>query len=236
MARILAERVTAEIGDDVCVAGPDGRASSAAQRRFESLAKDAPREVWFAALHDAIEAHYLAEPGNPYRESGRSSGAARWEETRACIAEAVDREGDFLDAGCANGLLLETLAGWCAEKGIPIRPHGIDFVAALVELARARHPEHAGSFEVANAFTWQPRRRYDFVRASLECVQERDRPEFVRRLLEHAVAPEGRLIVCHYPGAGEPLIDVGAYLAECGYAVVGRASAANVSLAWIDKR
>jgi hypothetical protein len=33
---------------------------SQAQRRFESLAADAPRELWFAALHDAIEAHYLA--------------------------------------------------------------------------------------------------------------------------------------------------------------------------------
>jgi len=68
---------------------------------------------------------------------------------------AVDRHGDFLDAGCANGLLLETLVAWYAEKEIAIRPHGVD---------------------------------------------------------------------------------VGAYLAEQGYAVAGRASAPNVSLAWIDKR
>ncbi len=209
---------------------------SEAQRRFESLAGDAPRELWFEALRNAIEAHYLAEPGNPYRESGRSSGAARWEETRRCIADAVDRDGDFLDAGCANGLLLETLAGWCAEKGIAIRPHGIDFVPRLVELARARHLAHAGSFEVANAFSWQPRRRYDFVRLSIECVQERDRAEFVRRLLERAVAAEGRLIVCHYPGASEPLVDVASFLAALGYTVAGRASAPNVSLAWTDRR
>ncbi len=208
---------------------------SEAQRRFASLADDAPRELWFAALHDAIAEHYLAEPGNPYRESGRSSGAARWQEARACIALAVDRDGDFMDAGCANGLLLETLSAWCAEKGVSIRPHGIDLVAALVGLARARHPAHAASFEVANVLTWQPRRRYDYVRTSLECVQPRDRPELVRRLLEHAVAPDGRLIVCHYPNAGEPLIDVGDFLARLGYRVAGRASAPNVSLAWIER-
>jgi SAM-dependent methyltransferase len=208
---------------------------SSGRRRFESLERDAPREVWFAALHDAIEAHYLAEPGNPYRQSGRSSGASRWEETRRCVAEAVDRDGDFMDVGCANGLLLETLAGWCAEKGVKIRPHGVDFVAALVALARERHPRHAGSFEVANAFTWEPRRQYDFVRASLECVQERDRPELLRRLFDRAVATGGRLIVCHYPDRGESLVDVGSYVERLGYAVAGRSSASNVSLAWTDK-
>lgn len=210
---------------------------SAAKERFESLPPDAPRELWFAALHDAIEAHYLAEPGNPYRESGRSSGAERWAETRRCIAEAVHRDGDFMDVGCANGLLLETLIVWCAEKGIAIRPHGVDLVAALVALARTRHPGHADSFEVANGFTWKPRRRYDFVRASVECVQPRDRPEFLRRLFALAVAPGGRLIVCHYPdaNAGESLIDVATMLAGLGYTVAGRASAPNVALAWTDK-
>lgn len=207
-----------------------------AQQLLASLPADAPREVWFAALHDAIEAHYLAEPGNPYRQSGRSSGALRWEETRRCIAEAVHRDGDFMDVGCANGLLLESLGAWCAEKGISIRPHGIDFVAALVELARARHPAHADSFEVANAFTWQPGRKYDFVRASLECVPAFDRAELVRRLFERAVAPAGRLVICHYPDRGEPLVDVAAELSAFGYSVAGSASAPNVSLAWTEKR
>ena len=210
--------------------------TSDAQQRFAALADDAPRELWFSALHDAIAEHYLAEPGNPYRESGRSSGAARWEETRRCIALAVERDGDFMDAGCANGLLLETLIRWCSERGVSIRPHGIDLVAALVGLARARHPAHAGSFEVANVLTWQPRRRYDFVRTSLECVQTRDRSELVLRLLERAVAPGGRLIVCHYPNVEAPLVDVGDFLTKLGHSVAGRASAPNVSLAWIDKQ
>jgi len=208
---------------------------STARERFESLAADAPREEWFDALRAAIEEHYLAVPDDPYRQSGRLRGKARWEETRRCIAEAVDRDGDFMDVGCANGLLLETLVGWCAEKGIAIRPHGIDFVAKLVELARARHSGSKRFFEVANAFTWQPRRHYDFVRVSLECVPKRDRPAFVRRTLDRAVAGGGRLIVCHYPDRGEDLVDVASFLESVGFPVSGRACAPNVALAWTEK-
>ena len=32
---------------------------------------------------------YLADPFNPYQQSGRSSGAARWEETRRCLVHAI---------------------------------------------------------------------------------------------------------------------------------------------------
>ena len=197
--------------------------------------REAARERWFREQREAFARHYLAEPGNPYRESGRSSGAARWEETRRCIADSVDRDGDFMDVGCANGLLLETLATWCRERGHAIVPHGIDFVPELIELARRRHPAHAASFEVANAFHWQPRRRYDFVRLGLEIVPADDRTELVRRVFARALAPRGRLIVCHYPDRGETLLDVAAFLEREGQRVVGRSSAPNVDLAWIER-
>jgi 2-polyprenyl-3-methyl-5-hydroxy-6-metoxy-1,4-benzoquinol methylase len=197
--------------------------------------RDRARERWFREQHDATRRHYLAEPGNPYRGSGRSSGAARWEETRRFLADAVDRDGDFMDVGCANGLLLETLTDWCRARGHEITPHGIDFVAELVELARARHAAHRDSFEHANAFAWQPRRRYDFVRVSLEIVPAADRPELVRRMFTRALAPRGRLIVCHYPDRGETLFDVAAFLEGEGYRVVGRAGMETVDVAWTDR-
>ena len=194
------------------------------------------RDAFFALLRDATRSYYLSEPANPYRASGRGRGAERWEETRRCIAEAVHRSGDFMDVGCANGLLLESLGAWCAERGLALRPHGIDFVPELVELARARHPADAAAFEVANAWDWQPRRRYDFVRLSLEIVPARDRAELVRRIAAGALAPGGRLIVCHYADAarGERLLDVAVWLAERGWHPSGRASAPGVALAWID--
>jgi hypothetical protein len=119
---------------------------------WRKLPRDSPRELYFDVLHAAVSEYYLADPSNPYQQSGRSSGAARWEETRRCFVHALHRSGDFLDVGCANGLLLESLIGWAAEAGFTLRPHGLDFVAGLVELARKRFPDHRDSFTVANAF------------------------------------------------------------------------------------
>ena len=205
-----------------------------AMERLARLAADASRVEYFAALRAAIAEHYLAEPGNPYRESGRSSGAERWDETRRCIAEAVDRDGSFMDVGCANGLLLETVSRWCLEKNVAITPHGIDFVPELVSLARARHPAHRDSFEVANAWDWEPRRRYDYVRIGIEIVRPADRADFVRRALARSVADDGRLIVCHYRNAGDEPADVVGWLEGIGQRVAGAARAPGVEVAWID--
>ena len=67
------------------------------------------QERFFADMRRVTAEYSLAEPDNPYRQSGRAKGAARWEESRRCIAEAIQRDGDFMDIGCANGLLLESL-------------------------------------------------------------------------------------------------------------------------------
>lgn len=212
---------------------PGPERDTPARRRLADLPAEASRDDWFGALREILAELYLSEPGNVYLQNGRSSGAARWQETRRCIADAVHRDGDFLDVGCANGLLLESLIGWCGERGIRLRPHGIDFVAPLIALARERHPEHAASFEVANVWYWQPRRRYDFVRTNLEYVREPDWPEFVARQLP-MVAPGGRLIVCHYHGNQQPDREVAAVLASLGYEIVGSSGAPGVSLAWLD--
>jgi 2-polyprenyl-3-methyl-5-hydroxy-6-metoxy-1,4-benzoquinol methylase len=180
-----------------------------------------------------LAAHYLAEPADPYRQSGRSSGAARWEETRRCIAEAVQKSGDFMDVGCANGLLLETLIGWALERGFTLRPHGIDLVPELVELARQRHPQHGASFSCANAFFWAPARTYDFVRTNLEYVPRADRVELLRRQYA-ALAPGGRLIVCHYRNAGDEPQRPHLVAREAGFDVSGTTEASGVEVAWID--
>jgi SAM-dependent methyltransferase len=186
---------------------PD-EALTPSQRRWDELPDGAPLDEYFAALYDVLREHYLAEPDNPYRQSGRGGGAERWEESRRCIADAVDRDGDLLDVGCANGLLLESMAGWLAERGITVRPHGVDFIDELVELARERLPEApAGAFHAANVWDWQPPRRYDFVRTNLDYLPERYWAKWVRRHWERLVAPGGRLVLCwYYPSseAGQP--------------------------------
>jgi 2-polyprenyl-3-methyl-5-hydroxy-6-metoxy-1,4-benzoquinol methylase len=48
---------------------------------------------------------------------------------------AIDRPGSFLDVGCANGYLLESLARWSPHA---IERYGLDFSARLVEVVAMR--------------------------------------------------------------------------------------------------
>src|SRR6266511_4113322 len=75
-----------------------------------------------------MEASYLREP-TPQGGSGFGGTAAQWRSSRCQICQAIDRDGTFLDAGCANGHLMESIAAWCAERGVSretirLRPFG----------------------------------------------------------------------------------------------------------------
>ena len=85
-----------------------------------------------------------------------------------------------------------------ALDNAPIEPFGLDLSPAVADLARRRLPHWADRIFVGNALTWQPPRRFDFVRTELVYVPAQRQPAFIRRLLDDVVAPEGRLIVCGY--------------------------------------
>jgi hypothetical protein len=65
---------------------------SSALERWRCLPAETPREEYFEALRDAVTEYYLADPSNPYQQSGRSSGAERWEATRRCLVKAIHGE------------------------------------------------------------------------------------------------------------------------------------------------
>jgi SAM-dependent methyltransferase len=206
-----------------------------ARAQLSALYASAPRDVYFDAARASIAEYYLADPSNPYQQSGSSSGAERWKETRYCIVDAIHRSGDFLDVGCANGLLLADLISWAAERGLTLRPHGIDFVPELIALTRRRFPGQDGSFEAANAFYWTPRRQYDFVRTNLEYIQPPDWPQYIARYYS-AVAPGGRLILSQYRNESDARVDIPALLTSLGYFVVGSAEVSGKSFAWCERR
>ncbi|NNK92195.1 MAG: methyltransferase domain-containing protein [Acidimicrobiia bacterium] len=192
------------------------------------------REVWFETLRRRVADFYLSDPADEFRQSGRSAGAERWFETRHCLVEAIDRSGHFMDIGCANGLLLDTLIEWLGPDGLTIVPHGIDFVPELIELARRRHPDHVDNFSVANVWDWAPDRRYDYVRTNVEYVPDADRASNLRRLFDETVGPGGRLIVCHYVGGGNQTDDIAGLMRSVGLDVSGTTRADGVAVAWVD--
>jgi hypothetical protein len=107
---------------------------------------------------------YLAGE-DPRAQSGFHGSAARWEAARRPIVEAIDSDGTFLDVGCANGLLLESVVEW---SQFAVEPYGIDFAPGLVELARTRLPQWADRIWHADVRCWEPPFRFDFVHARVE--------------------------------------------------------------------
>ena len=185
-----------------------------------------------------LEESYLASD-DPIRQSGFGGGPERWRVERGPILEAVEADGDFLDACCANGFLLECLVEWGREEGRGITPHGLDAGRRLVELARRRLPGHAANIHVGNVWDWRAPRTYDYVYVLADCVPSAFLPELVRRVRTRTVAPGGRLILGAYGSRsrGLPPLDVGGFLADLGSSVVGTAHGGTppiTAFAWVD--
>lgn len=168
-----------------------------------------------------LESAYL-ESDDPIAQSGFSGGRERWVAERSPLTEAIDRDGDFLDVGCANGLLAADVTVWAAGRGFTLIPHGIDLGSALVDLARSRLPEFADNFVTANAWKWQPDRRWTFVYSLLDLSPRERWCEWVRRLLGW-VEPGGCLILGSYGSRSRDVapMDVAAVIQGCGLPVEG---------------
>lgn len=186
-----------------------------------------------------LEESYL-ESDDPIRQSGFGGGPERWRMEREPILDAVDSDGDFVDIGCANGHLLECLVAWARERGVTLTPHGVDIGPRLIELARRRIPQFASHFYVANAWDWEPPRQFRYVYTLLDCVPESRCEAYVRRLLERAVEPGGRLIAGDYGSRSRsiPSRPVAEILTSYGLTVAGSASGGDppvTRFAWVDR-
>jgi SAM-dependent methyltransferase len=151
-------------------------------------------ERGFASMAEIYEGAYLPAD-NARAQSGFGGDEARGKAGRRAIVETIDRDGSFLDVGCASGQLLESVVAWSPHR---IEPFGLELAPGLAELARRRLPRWADRIVVGNALTWEPPRRFDFVRTELVYVPVSRRADYVRRRLAAVVAPRGRLIVCGY--------------------------------------
>jgi hypothetical protein len=152
---------------------------------------------WHARMADLIVPAYLAGD-NPRAQSGYGGTEADWRQARELVAEAVPRSGTFLDVGCANGLLMESVRNWCGERGLVVQPYGLEISPELAALARARLARWADRVFVGNAAFWIPPFRFDFVRTGLEYVPRPRRAELIAHLLSRGVAPGGRLLIGPY--------------------------------------
>ena len=147
-------------------------------------------EGWHTAMAAIVVPAYLAAE-TAEGGSGHSGSRDEWEYSRGIVAEAIPASAaTFLDVGCANGLLMESVHRWTS-----VEPHGLEIAPELAELARRRYPQWASRIHLGNAIRWEPPQHFDVVRTSLEYVPPPRRKELLERLLAHVVAPRGRLVI-----------------------------------------
>jgi len=150
---------------------------------------------WHAAMASLIKPAYLSG-NNPYAQAGHSGNAETWQASRGFLADALHRDGSFLDVGCASGILMESVQNWGAKKNLAIEPHGLEIIRELAELARQRLPHWANRVHVGNIRNWKPvAERFDFVLIRPEYAPVARRTEMVLHILENVLQHKGRLIV-----------------------------------------
>ena len=175
----------------------------------------------FKAKARQLESEYL-KSDDPIVQSGFSGGTDRWIAERSPLVQGIDRDGDFLDVGCANGLLAQDVMKWAAHAGFELIPHGFDIGPRLIDLARGRLPVFADNFQVADAWVWEPDRQWTYVYSVLELSPEEIWCEWIERLMSW-VGTGGRLILGSYGGRTprrDPL-DVEEVIRRCGLSVGG---------------
>ena len=107
-------------------------------------------EGWHRAMAGLVVPGYLAAE-TPWGQSGKSGDEALWEEARSHIADAIDRNGTFLDVGCASGFLMECIVRWSPHR---VEPYGLEIAPGM----RSPGIRPSGSISFEPDSTTSPRR------------------------------------------------------------------------------
>jgi SAM-dependent methyltransferase len=169
-----------------------------AQKIIDAATDDLARGVvddlgWSRRVADALTSAYLLDDDLRW-QSGFDGDSRLWREARELILAPVNRDGTFLDIGCATGYLMECLQTWAKERQRSLMMYGLELSPALVAAARNRTPDLANRIFEGNVLDWIPPHRFTFVRTGLEYVPSHRQSWLVRRLLDKFLEPGGRLI------------------------------------------
>lgn len=170
---------------------------------FDDVPQDELQD-WFDEVKGILETAYMAAT-EPWKGSGKSGPFEEWTRLRLPNVGPVNEDGSYLDIGCANGYLLECLLAWTKLKGVEMVPYGLDYSIEMVKLTQQRLPAFATNIFHGNGFTWQPPRRFDYVRTEVVYVPANYRRTYIDRLLSDFLTENGKLLLSDYRGSSEDL-------------------------------
>lgn len=149
---------------------------------------------WHEGIEESLIDAYLATD-DPRAQSGKSGDdEADWRWSRELILDVFPKRATFLDVGCANGYLMESVVRWGSERGIDVEPYGVDISWRIAALAKHRLPQWRDRIFVGNAIDWTPPMRFDVVQIGIDEVPPPRRRELVERVRREFVAPGGKLV------------------------------------------
>ena len=168
-----------------------------------------------------------------------------WRHMREFIANAINRDGNILNIGCANGFLLRCLQEWSSHKLIP---YGIDKDSELIKQAKDLFPLYRNNFKVMyvqqienlatikfpnkfNFIYWNVWDNWEFIEAS--------ETKTLGRVLE-ATSDNGRLILGFYDEDKHRIIKKINRLRKLKFKITGIMQNPDIRgedeiIAWIDK-
>jgi len=188
---------------------------------------------------DLLEDAYVAAGDGPRGSGSGHASPGDWRAKRQHLTVPMDREGSWLDVGCANGFLMATLPAWCEERDVMIEPYGLELLPKVAILARVLHPDMADRIWTGSVMEWSPPRRFTYVTALEDLVPPSRLGDLVDRLLGEFVEPGGRLLISAYPNQHEVPRDLFGDLVACGREPSGRIrierpGRGTLITAWLD--
>ena len=87
---------------------------------WANTAGDIDEAEWHHRIGEVITSAYL------WGQSGKRGDERAWIHGRSLICDAIHKDGSFLDVGCANGYLMESIYKWAAERGRHVEPYGLE--------------------------------------------------------------------------------------------------------------
>jgi SAM-dependent methyltransferase len=164
------------------------------KRRDEKLNID---EKWFNSLKKDIEESYLRHK-DPWKQAGFMLTEEAWTACRKPIADCLEKSGTFLDIGCANGYLVESILKWTSERGLNITPYGIDLSEKLIVRARERLPQYSSNLNAGDALNWSNPIKFDYVRTELAYALEDSQEQYLHKIFTSYLEPNGKLLLTEY--------------------------------------